>query len=124
MATTTELNGHRVLALEASDGMLASVRDFTDLIGDAMSERAGVVAIPAVQITDDFYQLRTGVAGEVLQKLVNYRIKLAIIGDVSAWAAQSNAFRDLVVELERGTDVLIVPDAASLERRLAALSPV
>ena len=100
--------------------MLATVSDFTGLIGDAMGEDVRMVAIPAGRLADDFFRLRTGLAGEVLQKFVNYGFKLAIIGDVSRWVEESNAFRDLLIELERGTDVYAVPDFESLEARLAS----
>lgn len=118
MAAIIEINGHRILLVGPSDDRLETVRDFTDLIGDAMGEDTQLIGIPADRVGDDFYRLRTGLAGEVLQKLVNYHIRLAIIGDVSRWTAESNAFRDLVIELERGTDVLIVPDEATLASRL------
>jgi hypothetical protein len=98
------------------------VRDFTDLIGDAMGDGVRMVAIPADRIGEDFYRLRTGLAGEVLQKFVNYQLKLAIVGDVSRWADESNAFRDLLVEFERGTDVFVVPDMAALGDRLSKIA--
>ncbi len=118
MAAVTEVNGHRMLTVEDTDAVLATVRDFTDLIGDAMSEDVRTVAIPADRVGNDFFRLRTGVAGEVLQKLVNYQMKLAVIGDVSKWVAESNAFRDLLIELERGTDVFFVADETALAERL------
>jgi hypothetical protein len=121
LATITELNGHRMLSVGEGEAALATVRDFTDLIGDAMSEAVSFLAISADRIGDDFYRLRSGLAGEVLQKLVNYHFKLAIIGDVSKWVAESNAFRDLLIELERGTDVFVVPDLPALELRISRL---
>lgn len=123
MATTIELNGHRMLAVEAADAALETARDFSDLIGDAMGEGVRMVAIPAERISDDFYQLRTGLAGEVLQKFVNYQMKLAIIGDVSRWTEGSRAFHDLLVELERGTDVFFVIDMQALADRLSPVAP-
>ncbi len=53
---------------------------------------------------------------------MNYRIRLAIVGDVSRWVAASTAFRDLVVEAERGTDLLFVADMTALGERLGAVS--
>ncbi len=120
MATIVELNSHRMLAVADGDPVLATVSDFAGLLGDAMGEDVRMVAIPAGRLADDFFRLRTGLAGEVLQKFVNYGFKLAIIGDVSRWVEESNAFRDLLIELERGTDVYAVPDFESLEARLAS----
>lgn len=122
MATTIELHGHRMLAVEETDAVLETARDFTDLIGDAMGEGVTMVAIPAARIADDFFRLRTGIAGEVFQKFVNYRMKLAIIGDVSRWAEASRAFHDLLVELERGTDVFFAIDMKSLAHRLSPVA--
>jgi len=34
-------------------------------------------------ICDDFFDLSTGLAGEILQKFVNYHVKIAIVGDFS-----------------------------------------
>ena len=120
MATIVELNSHRMLAVADGDPVLATVSDFAGLLGDAMGEDVRMVAIPAGRLADDFFRLRTGLAGEVLQKFVNYGFKLAIIGDVSRWVEESNAFRDLLIELERGTDVYAVPDFEALEARLAS----
>ncbi len=91
MATITEVNGYRVLRVEGDD-RLATVGDFTDVIGDALSEGAGVVAIPATMIGDEFFQLRTGVAGEVLQKFVNYRNQAGDCGGCSRVGGAEQGF--------------------------------
>ena len=44
----------------------------------ASVERGGLV-LDEKQISPDFFDLETGLAGQVLQKFVNYRAKLAII---------------------------------------------
>ncbi|WP_245598686.1 DUF4180 domain-containing protein [Sporocytophaga myxococcoides] len=40
-------------------------------------------------ITSTFFDLSSGLAGEILQKFSNYRIKLAIIGDFTAYPSKS-----------------------------------
>jgi len=62
------------------------------------------------------------VAGEILQKLINYRFRVAILGDVSAAVAGSAALRDFVVESNRGEMVWFLPDLAALEARLTGQS--
>ncbi|MET1038041.1 MAG: DUF4180 domain-containing protein [Aeromicrobium sp.] len=74
----------------------------TELIGEALGLRAGVVVIPAERLTDDFFTLSTGVAGEIAQKFVNYRLKLAIIGDISQRVDDSESLRAWVMESNRG----------------------
>jgi hypothetical protein len=48
---------------------------------------------------------------------------LAVVGDVSAHTAASEAFRDLVVEADRGTTLLFVADLPALQQRLAKIRP-
>jgi hypothetical protein len=89
-----------------------------DVIGDAFGTGAEVVVIPVERLDPAFFDLRTGIAGELLQKFVNYRLRLVILGDVGERVAASNAFRDLVRESNRGRQVWFVADRAELAKRL------
>lgn len=57
-------------------------------------------------LIEDFFDLRTKIAGEVLQKIINYRIKLAIIGDFSKY--KSKSLRDFIYECNSGRDIFFV----------------
>jgi len=116
MTATTVLAGERCLI---ADGSGDPLRDARDLIEAALNERATLVAVPAQRLHPDFFQLRTGVAGELLQKMANYRLRVAVIGDMAPYTQASAAFRDFVVECDRGGDILFVTDLAALRRRLA-----
>jgi len=66
----------------APDGKkLRTERDAVDLISEAHS--ADVIVIPVERLDPDFFKLRTGVAGQMLQKFVTYGKRIAIIGDIS-----------------------------------------
>ncbi len=84
-----------------------------------MAHAATFVVIPADRLAPDFFQLRTGLAGEILQKFVNYGLRLAIIGDLSAFTANSTALRDLINESNRGNSVWFLPDLGEVKKRLA-----
>ena len=77
------------------------------------------MAIPLARLGPDFLRLSSGVAGEVLQKLVNYRRQVAVVGDVSQPAAGSAPLRDFIGESNRGRSVWFVDDLAALEARLS-----
>ena len=104
----------------APDGPVLSTTDTHDLIGQAMFDGAELVVIPAERLGDDFFTLRTGVAGELLQKFVNYHLRLAVLGDISARVAASPALRDFVYEANRGRHAWFLPDRPTLNERLAA----
>lgn len=113
---STEQHGDRRVLVLDPDGPL--VADAGGVVGDAWSEQADVVAIPVARLDPEFFDLRTGVAGELAQKLVNYRLALAVVGDVSPFEERSRAFRDWVRESNRGDHVWFVPDDAALHSRL------
>lgn len=113
-----EIQGTRVLICSAENLYLGSVSDGDDLIGAAWSEDVSIVSIPADRVGKDFFRLRSGLAGAVAQKFVNYNLCLALIGDVSHWAAQSEPLRDFMRESNAGRSLWFLADDAALETRL------
>lgn len=57
-------------------------------------------------ICDDFFILSTGVAGEILQKFINYHVKAAVYGDFSHYT--SKPLRDFLYESNNGRDFFFV----------------
>lgn len=93
-------------------------RDAVDLIGEALRQGAELVLIPTSRLDPDFFELRTGVAGAIVQKFVIYRRRLVIVGDISELVAESVSLRDFVREANRGKDIWFVADQDELEQRL------
>jgi ABC-type amino acid transport substrate-binding protein len=112
-----ERNGVPVLVVDGAGAPIGGDDDVLDLIGSAFG-RADTVAIPAERLDQRFFALRTGVAGEIMQKFVNYRLRLAIIGDISAHIEGSTALRDLVRESNRGNHVWFLDDLDGLDAKL------
>ena len=101
---------------------LRTGRDATDLISEAAG--ADMIVIPVERLDDDFFRLRTGVAGEMVQKFVTYRKRVAIVGDVSAHVNESKPFHDFVYEANRGRDLWFVADREELDRRVLTPSDI
>ncbi len=57
-------------------------------------------------ITEDFFILSRGLAGEILQKYINYGGRIAIYGDFSHYT--SKPLRDFIYESNKGKDVFFV----------------
>ncbi len=57
-------------------------------------------------LTEDFFNLSNKIAGGILQKLINYRMKLAIIGDFSNY--NSKALKDFIYECNSRNDIFFV----------------
>jgi hypothetical protein len=71
------IKGMPVFLCDAEGSALASLRDITDLISAAWAENAVLIAIPVARLSADFFRLRTGLAGDVAQKFINYDMRLA-----------------------------------------------
>ncbi|MER5730609.1 DUF4180 domain-containing protein [Streptomyces sp. NPDC002138] len=114
-----EHHGVPVLVLDAAGAPIATEQDALDhLIGGAFT-RADVVAVPVERFDDRFFDLRSGLAGAILQKCVNYRIRLVVVGDLSRHLSTGTALRDLVRESNRGHHAWFVADLDALAERLA-----
>jgi hypothetical protein len=83
-----------------------------------MQQGIELVLIPMERLDENFFHLKTGLAGQILQKFVTYRRHLVILGDISRYVAQSGTFRDVVYEANRGNDVWFITNLQELDERL------
>jgi hypothetical protein len=120
--TVTDLHGVRVLVCADQGQILADESIARDLIGEAMYAAADWVCVPVTRVADEFFTLSTGLAGEVAQKFVNYRLRLAIVGDISHHVARSSALRDFVSETNRGRQLWFVATPEEFDERLKVLA--
>lgn len=116
--TLTTIQNVQVLVLEPDGEKLKSERDALDLIGEAMQQGVEWVLVPVERLEDDFFQLKTGLAGHIIQKFVTYRRHLVILGDISRYVAQSRSLKAFVYETNRGTQVWFLTDLQELDGRL------
>ncbi|CAB3760611.1 alpha/beta hydrolase [Burkholderia puraquae] len=112
--------GNCVLVRAPSATVVHRESDALDLVALAHEHEADWIAVPADALHDDFYRLESGLAGAVLQKLVNYGVRLGVVGDIERWLARSEAFRALVRESNRGQSVWFVASEDDLLRKLGA----
>jgi len=106
------------VAVAAPDLPIGDAGDILDLIADAFySGQATAIVLYKENLPERFFDLKTGLAGDVLQKFSNYRMKLAVVGDFSGYTSKS--FRDFIYECNKGSQIFFKPD---LESALAALT--
>ncbi len=118
MYTVQEFSGRKVVIGNDNGPLLASETDVNDWISAAWDAEARLVVVPTSRLSEEFFQLSTRIAGAIIQKFVNYRSQLVIVGDISGWIADSNALRDFVYESNRGREVWFLPDLDALAERL------
>ncbi len=96
------------IAIVNSDEMI--IKDTQTAIDFIMSVKyetnCSKIAINKEAIIEDFFILSKGIAGEILQKFINYKIKFAIIGDYSKYT--SKPLKDFIYESNKGKDIFFV----------------
>jgi hypothetical protein len=97
--------------------LIREVQDALDLMADCSYMGAGRIILHENSILPDFFELQTGLAGEILQKFSNYKVKLAIIGDFSKYARRS--LMDFMYESNKQGHINFV---GSLEKAIDALT--
>jgi hypothetical protein len=104
-----------------SDGPeLATEQDAVDLVGATYGQDVDVLVVPVERFAARFFDMRTLLIGHFFSKVVQYGLRLVLLGDVRSHAEASDAFRDVVRESNRGRSVWFVADLAELDARLAA----
>lgn len=114
--------------IKEKEGLVAVVLGEQKLITDAQSALdlamtvkyetgAQRFAIPKKLVAEDFFILSSGMAGEILQKYINYQIKLAVWGDFSRYT--SKPLHDFIYESNQGRDFFFVGTREEAVQRLA-----
>ena len=116
--TLTMIQNVRILVCAPDGEKLTSEREALDLIGEAIQQGVEWILVPVERLEDDFFQLKTRLAGHIIQKFVTYRRRLVILGDISRHVAQSSALKAFVYETNRGAQVWFLKDLEELAERL------
>lgn len=95
----TQQNGVNIAEVISDDLMIKDSQDALDVMANCSYQGADNIIWHEKNIAADFFDLKTGMAGEVLQKFSNYRARLAIVGDFSKY--ESKALKAFILESNR-----------------------
>lgn len=77
------VHGLRLVVFAEAGPPLKDENDVSLFIAPAFEHEAGMIALPVNRLDAAFFQLRSGVAGAVLQKFINYRLRVTLLGDIT-----------------------------------------
>lgn len=107
-------NGKDIVAMRDEEFVIANAQDFLDLMMNLPSDR---IVVYKENFDESFFDLRSGLAGEILQKVSSYQRMLGIVGDYSRYSSRSlNAFMG---ESNEGNKVVFVDSLDEALRRLS-----
>jgi len=91
-----EINGKNIAIVNSPGIIIHETQDVLDIMEEASYLNSHKIIINEDQITPAFFDLKTGIAGEVLQKFSTYNVQLAIIGNFSKYTSKS--LKDFILE--------------------------
>ncbi len=110
--------GTDIAVISSSDVVIADTQSALDLIMSVKyNTGAERIVLPKELICEEFFILSTGIAGEILQKFINYHMKAAIYGDYSHYT--SKPLKDFIYESNQGRDIFFTATKEEAVRRLA-----
>ncbi|MFT3952071.1 MAG: DUF4180 domain-containing protein [Oscillospiraceae bacterium] len=104
-------NGVEIAVCHSDEIVISDVRSALDFAMDTAYQTGCTnIAVNKAALCRDFFILSTGLAGEIMQKFVNYHIRFAVIGDFSEFT--SKPLRDFFCETNKGTHIFFVASEA------------
>ncbi|MGN0179109.1 MAG: DUF4180 domain-containing protein [Monoglobaceae bacterium] len=101
-------NNTEVAVVSSDELLITDVQSALELIMTIKYETGCTnIALNKEAIVDDFFILSTCLAGEILQKFINYGVRFAIYGDFSKYT--SKPLKDFIYESNKGKDIFFQP---------------
>lgn len=111
-----EIDNFQIAEVVSDKIIINTSADGLDLLGNLYYQGFDRVIIYEKNIITDFFNLRNGMAGEILQKFSNYRVRLAIVGSFISY--QNKSIKDFIFESNKNKHINFVND---LEQALKVL---
>lgn len=103
---THNVNNIKIAEITSDSMLIHSPEEGLNLLGNIYYQGFDKMIIHEKNITPDFFDLKSGIAGEILQKFSNYRMPLAIVGDFTQY--ESKSIKDFIHESNQHKQVIFV----------------
>jgi hypothetical protein len=118
--TIDQKSDSKVAIVESSEILIHNVQDALDLMAFVNYDyKCYKIMMYQSSLTEEFFDLRTRLAGEILQKYVNYNVKLAIVGNFDGY--NSKSLKDFIYECNKGNQVFFFEDKQDALQALHSL---
>ncbi|HET6560002.1 MAG TPA: DUF4180 domain-containing protein [Prolixibacteraceae bacterium] len=111
------VNGNTIAVMISLGVLIRETQDALDLLAEAAYLNSHKIIINEDQVTPEFFELKSGIAGEILQKFSTYNVQLAIIGDFSKYTSKS--LRDFMLESNKYGRINFVSSLDEAKERLS-----
>lgn len=103
---THHSNNTKIAEIISEVMIINKIEDGLDLMGNLYYQGFDKIVIQKKNITPDFFDLKNGMAGEILQKFSTYRVRLAIVGNFAKYPGLS--LTSFILESNKGRHINFV----------------
>lgn len=115
-----KINNIEIAIVQSDEVIIKDAQSTLDFIATVGYEtNCNRVIINKNAIIEEFFDLSTCIAGEALQKIINYDNKIAIVGDFSCYTSKS--LKDFIYESNSGKDIFFVSSEQEAIEKLTAI---
>ncbi|CRK84881.1 DUF4180 domain-containing protein [Neobacillus massiliamazoniensis] len=115
---TVKQNNIEIAVISSSELLIKDVQSALDFMATVQYETGcDRIILNKSAICEDFFHLSTKLAGEILQKFINYHVKIAIVGDFSVYSSKS--LKDFIYESNKGKDIFFFSDEKQAIEKLS-----
>jgi hypothetical protein len=107
---THQISDTRIAEVTGEGIIIHTAEDGLDLLGNLYYQEVDRIILHEQNITPEFFDLKTGIAGELLQKFSNYRVRLAVVGNFAQCTGKS--IRDFMYESNKTKHINFVASTA------------
>jgi hypothetical protein len=93
-------NGIKMVELISDEIEIKNGQDVLDLMGKCYPLKVDKLVVHEKNLIPNFFDLKTGIAGEILQKFAVYKFPVIIVGDFSKYKSQP--LKDFIYESNKG----------------------
>ena len=116
--TTIRENSVEIAIVNSNEILITDVQSALDLMATVDYEMGCKhMILDKSLICEDFFDLSTKLAGDILQKYINYHTKIAIVGDFSVY--NSKSLKDFIYECNNGKDIFFLSDVKQAIEKLS-----
>ncbi|TBL70437.1 DUF4180 domain-containing protein [Paenibacillus thalictri] len=109
-------NGSKAAVIASDTVIIHTVDDALDVMASVRyTADCDNMVLRKEHLSEDFFELKTGLAGSILQKYTNYKMRIAIVGEFGRY--NSKSLNDFIYECNQGDSVFFTKtEAEALEK--------
>ncbi|MFI8706016.1 DUF4180 domain-containing protein [Bacillus sp. NPDC077411] len=114
-----EKNNKKYIECVSVRRQICSEKDVLDFVGICAENDVYTLIFYVDAFSEDFFNLKTGLAGMMLQKFINYHIKVAVI--LENEEKLNNRFKEMIMEANKGNDFRTFKNMTDAENWISSL---